>query len=45
MVAAPDEPNSNDCKYSQLFRHIQYKRTAATRVEGADIVTKSLGNA
>jgi hypothetical protein len=24
-------PNSNDCEYSQPFRHIQYKRTANRR--------------
>jgi hypothetical protein len=25
------EPNSNDCEYSQPFRHIQYKRTPSLR--------------
>ncbi len=25
------EPNSNDCEYSQPFRHIQYNRTASLR--------------
>src|SRR6202790_5550786 len=25
------EPNSNDCEYSQPFRHIQYKRTPSFR--------------
>ena len=25
------EPNSKDCEYSQLFRHIQYKRTPSFR--------------